>query len=178
MSAPMIIPFNFQPILTAITASSYTVPAGKYAKVYLSGAILPTLNTVALYSNTANLLSSTISGAASGPISFPQYKFVHSITGTVNNNGGGSFFLGSIPLGGEPLSSLMYSLPTSGSSTLNLSRPAVIGGGWFVGHPNTGITSLTFNIYSPPVEGVWLKSGDILGFTAGNISYTEYNVIS
>ena len=33
MSAPYIIPFNHQPILTGASSSTYTVPSGKYARV-------------------------------------------------------------------------------------------------------------------------------------------------
>jgi hypothetical protein len=36
MSAPYIIPFNFQPVNTGISNSTYTVPAGKYARVVVN----------------------------------------------------------------------------------------------------------------------------------------------
>jgi len=37
MGSPMIIPFNFQPVNTVVgTTASYTVPAGKYAKVSIT----------------------------------------------------------------------------------------------------------------------------------------------
>lgn len=33
MSAPFIIPFNFQPVNTGASSSTYTVPLGKYARI-------------------------------------------------------------------------------------------------------------------------------------------------
>ena len=36
MSAPYIIPFNFQPVSTGASTSTYTVPSGKYARVVIS----------------------------------------------------------------------------------------------------------------------------------------------
>jgi hypothetical protein len=33
MSAPFIIPFNFQPVSVAVKTASYTIPAGQYARV-------------------------------------------------------------------------------------------------------------------------------------------------
>lgn len=33
MSSRILIPFNFQPVATAVKTASYTIPAGRYAKV-------------------------------------------------------------------------------------------------------------------------------------------------
>ena len=36
MAAPIVVPFNNQPINTGVTTASYTVPAGKYSRVIVS----------------------------------------------------------------------------------------------------------------------------------------------
>jgi hypothetical protein len=33
MSAPIVVPFNYQPVSTTVQVASYTIPAGKYARV-------------------------------------------------------------------------------------------------------------------------------------------------
>lgn len=38
MPAPIVIPFNFNPVTTTVKTGSYTIPAGKYAKVTPVGA--------------------------------------------------------------------------------------------------------------------------------------------
>lgn len=48
MSAPFIVPFNFQPVAVSVKTTSYTIPAGKYAQVFIevySGGIF-TINAV------------------------------------------------------------------------------------------------------------------------------------
>jgi len=37
MAAPIVVPFNFNPASTSIKAASYTIPTGKYAKIYNTG---------------------------------------------------------------------------------------------------------------------------------------------
>jgi hypothetical protein len=59
MPAPFIIPFNNQPVNTGVTAASYTVPAGKYARVIVS------IGLTATFSNGGSLtnIGSTTSGS-------------------------------------------------------------------------------------------------------------------
>jgi len=48
MSAPFFLPFNFQPVSVSVKTGSYTIPAGKYARVTVevdSGGIF-TINTI------------------------------------------------------------------------------------------------------------------------------------
>lgn len=62
MSAPFIIPFNFQPESISVKTASYTVPAGKYAYITANviGAATFTIGgATAISGNASTLLSST-----------------------------------------------------------------------------------------------------------------------
>jgi hypothetical protein len=53
MTAPFVMPFNFQPSATGRSATNYTVPAGKYAYVRVSASVTATFS-------AANLANSDI----------------------------------------------------------------------------------------------------------------------
>jgi hypothetical protein len=88
MSAPFIVPFNFQPDSVSVITSSYTIPAGKYARVVvnLEGSATVTINgTTALRGTQNSVLASDnlavrVSGATEGAL--------------INDGGTGSVSLG------------------------------------------------------------------------------------
>lgn len=75
MSSNLVVPFNFQPSSVSIKTSSYTIPAGKYAKVNISllGISYFTINggvaiecTAHTVLATDNLRVTTMAGGATG----------------------------------------------------------------------------------------------------------------
>lgn len=56
MSAPFIVPFNFQPVSVSVKTASYTIPAGKYARVLvnLEGSATFTIGGVTAIRGTEN----------------------------------------------------------------------------------------------------------------------------
>jgi len=82
MSSVFITPFNFQPINTGVTSSTYTVPNGKYALVNLKNAYSPKLNNVTIYtdSNKNSILqelwvpSGSIISFSSGTVSYQEFN--------------------------------------------------------------------------------------------------------
>ena len=63
MSAPFIVPFNNQPTAVSVKTGSYTIPAGKYARVVvnLEGSATFTINGATALRGTQNVI---LSGAA------------------------------------------------------------------------------------------------------------------
>jgi hypothetical protein len=172
MSAPLIIPFNFQPTSTSVGSSSYTVPSGKYALVKLSNAIYPVLNSVPMcYSYSAGSVSGTVTPNF---LSFASNIGFHKYTWSSASNTGSVNWINII-------------LPTG---TLSF-PPARTGAGSYTARaideiPSLGASSSTspwittvsgIVVYYGVFNEVWLKSGDVLTFT-GAIIYSEYNVIS
>lgn len=70
MSAPYIVPFNFQPVAISVKTTSYTIPAGKYARVVvnLEGSATFTIGGVTALRGTQNsvLGSSPITHSTNG----------------------------------------------------------------------------------------------------------------
>lgn len=96
MSAPFVIPFNNCPISVSVKTASYTIPAGKYAEVYVevdSGGIF-TINAVNAVV-TAAFVNVDVSGSGSASYTVPT-GFMASINGFssnaygVNINGNGA----------------------------------------------------------------------------------------
>lgn len=91
MAAPFIIPFNQQPVSVSVKTTSYTMPAGKYAKV-VAYYTAPGSTTAATYTQQ----SCTINGTA---VLYEPFKCVRTTTGstacqfTVPATASGSFVL-------------------------------------------------------------------------------------
>lgn len=73
MSAPLVVPFNFQPSAVSVKTGSYTIPAGKYAKVTvnLEGSATFTIGGVTAIRGTQNSvlgssLLTTFNGGGAG----------------------------------------------------------------------------------------------------------------
>lgn len=100
MSAPYIIPFNFQPIATGtVLNGSYTVPSGKYARVLINCHAMARISaatadgTIALSSNADSVVAefwlkagdaiTTVATGATGGPSFSVHSFSQS-TASIN----------------------------------------------------------------------------------------------
>ena len=98
MSAPFFLPFNFQPSSVAVKTGSYTIPAGKYARVTVevdSGGIF-TIDAVSALTSAAFVNVDSTSGSGTGSVTYTvPTGFKASVSGiatgesafSVNNNG-------------------------------------------------------------------------------------------
>jgi len=202
MASIVNIPFNFQPVQTAVTSASYTVPAGKYAKIVAFFTTPRTVTVLTQSNQTINdtLKYITLNGNNLLKESTINVNFYNSTYGNYNTSYTGTYNLSSFsgnnnawssaitPYGGSPTASsnvgfsqVNYnssgSFPFTGSifvKLTNLSSPSV----W-------GIGTVYTTIYDPSASDkieFWAKSGDVISATAGNggftIVYTEYSNIS
>lgn len=170
MSAPYIIPFNHQPVNTGVTASTYTAPSGKYARVLISNLILPVLNGAPLCS-TYNLPSRTAPTTAA--FITMQVSKAHRVS-LSHGTGAQTVSLSASPV---TVTSTVFDVQQSNPGTAtyifpnpsNLTIASVLGS-----------AAITYNLsvdYCDITE-LWLKSGDVLSFTSGRVIYEEYNEIS
>lgn len=184
MAAPYIIPFNNQPVQTVASTGSYTVPAGKYALVNISNALLPVLNSVNIYS-TVSLLSGAFtnslgfSNTASPSFTTSSASNVHRINVTV---GGSTIYLHSNyinGLGSPSATTSAYICNANTTTSFIMPNGSLAGHWWGIGTSSSAsyISSITVNCYSGSPQ-VWLKTGDVLTYSAGSIVYSEYNYIS
>jgi hypothetical protein len=72
MSAPFIVPFNFQPVSVSVKTASYTIPAGKYARVVVevdSGGVF-TIGGVSAVTSSAFVNIDTVAGFSGGTATY------------------------------------------------------------------------------------------------------------
>jgi hypothetical protein len=167
-----------QPINVGTTSSTYTVPAGRFAKVNISDTLLPVLNGSNLYLTTtmqpnraANQVLST-STTSSFLVANAHRVFINKIIGAGGNFG--------VNFSNVPASYTSnddyYTVGGNASST-----------GYFVIFPNpqdltavSVISSSAMSVLGPytvdycSIKEMWLKPGDILTFNSGKVFYTEY----
>ena len=172
-------PFNFQPVSTVSSSSgTYTVPAGKYARVVVKSAILPVLNSVSMFSNRSILLPGGINSGGSATYFSTPSKNVHRVNASRDGAAGTLWLL-------FANSSAFY--PVVGASNYHFSLGSNASGSYTFGSPidltmlatissaaSTNLTALSADVYNGPDE-IWLKSGDIFTYSAGSIVYSEYN---
>jgi hypothetical protein len=196
MASIVNIPFNFQPVTTGVTTASYTVPAGKYARVMLKDCLCPALNGTALY-------NSQIVFAGNNYIVSPAYlavkstNNVHRITCAINVSNYSSsqtvychIQSGQMNIYGSttqtiyayPLSNTGYttSFTLNGNTTTNV----------IIYTGNIHLNSIAFStnfgniIYQTitadfgSFDELWLKAGDVISFGSGRLAFAEYNNIS
>jgi hypothetical protein len=86
MSAPMIIPFNFQPVNTVVgTTATYTVPAGKYAIVRLDGTAVAKISSAYASTTGVNASPTATAGNKSSEIILKSGDILSS---SLSNAGG------------------------------------------------------------------------------------------
>jgi hypothetical protein len=182
MSAPMIIPFNFQPVNTGATTGTYTVPAGKYAYINLSSSLLPILNGVNLYVTRDMFPAYRVLAPGNNTYYFPLLATnIHRVN--LQNSVGGAYY-GYIVNGDSydhiTLDFLLYTSHIKGTgstSVLSYLFPARANpSGILIRFTSGAINLLTADICN--VDNLWLKAGDVVSQSAGLITYQEYNVIS
>jgi len=177
MSAPYIIPFNHQPVSTVVSASgTYTVGAGKYARVSIDNAVLPVLNSVNMY-NTVTVSSDAVAGAGNANVSkaYEFYGNMDSVSVINTSNAGGTWHLA---MNSPVASATSYSNTSAATGTITQTRKM---SGFICASMNVtsqGYTTSFSISYSSSVAEIWLKAGDVLTYTSGTIFYEEYNVIS
>lgn len=175
MASIVNIPFNFQPTTSAVTSASYTVPSGKYAKVYLLNCQGPILNGVNLY-YTTTIPNVTWTGSTNGATS-PTYSIVNGVTkfnaslSNTYNSSYARFYL--------YFNSVLIVSYTS-NTTINLALPLGTGYTYQLAISSAYTNTLLQNIYfgSNSISEIWVKSGDVITFAGGVIKYEEYNNIS
>jgi hypothetical protein len=173
MAAPYIIPFNHQPVSTGSQTGTYTVPAGKYARVNINNCLLPVLNGTALYVNIG-IGANSGATSTSTPFFFTPLKNVHRISFSTSGGAVLYIILNSIT---ATASSGLYHLAMTTSGSITAKFPDLNGSG-VVQSPVGGLfTGSSADYYDGP-DFLWLKAGDALSFTSGRIHFEEYNVIS
>lgn len=171
MSAPYIIPFNFQPVSTVASSSgTYTVPAGKYARVTISNAILPVLNSVNLFKNK-NLYGNKNQSLSAATVFNLVSTNVHRINFTMN--GSTSTFVGIGSLATITNSIYDYTFTTSGSWTFTTPSDTTA-----ITMLNTINVLIALSVDTCDIQEIWLKAGDVLTYSDGSIVYSEFNIIS
>jgi outer membrane lipoprotein SlyB len=97
MSAPFIVPFNFQPVSVSVKTGSYTIPSGKYARVYVeceNGGTFTingntAMDTDALLSATTHQTNSGIAVTYTTPANY-RAEVIYLDSGTINGFVGGN----------------------------------------------------------------------------------------
>lgn len=172
MSAPYIIPFNFEPASTVASSSgTYTVPAGKYARLTISNAILPVLNSVSLYKNKSLLGGKTSTSIAASTSMQLKSKNVHRISIGMNSSNTTYVNFGSVPVSIQN-NDLVFSTSTSYSfsSPTDMDEISILN--------TAGNVVISLSVDTCDIREIWLKAGDIFSYSAGSIVYSEFNVIS
>ena len=173
MSAPYIIPFNNQPSATGTQTGTYTVPAGKYARVNISNCLLPVLNGTALYANI-NVDGRSGATTTSTPMYYTPVKNAHRVNLSTSGGAAIYFIFNSIT---AVASSSVYHLSITTSGSLTCKFAELNGTGVVQSGVGATISSFTVDYYDGP-DFLWLTTGNTLAFTSGRIHFEEYNIIS
>lgn len=172
MAAPFIIPFNNQPVQTVATTANYTVPAGKYSRVCISNTIAPLLNSAVLYESITHTGVFTIGVTT-------QVTMVLAMNCRRVTFGFTSLISGLYTSFGPTVSTSIYHKVVSSGTTLQFVGD--LKGGtqisFIYGAASTQLTSITYETNTLKNE-LWLKAGDVISYSSGYISYSEYNIIS
>jgi hypothetical protein len=166
MSAPFIIPFNFDPISTTLKTSSYTIPSGQYAEIH---AQYPNMSINGVDIGIKYILESGSMGTNGQTVTWGTatpfvYQMDWSLSGSgvdyVTVNGG----VGQIGRpGGSP--------PNSGTFTVT----NTIGGGSMTLTSNDTF-SYTIYTWTMPPHKIWVEAGDVI--SGSGFLVTLYNKIS
>lgn len=184
MSAPYIIPFNFQPSSTATygtfggTAASYTIPAGKYARIGLKNTVSVDIGGgLYIVSKNAIIAARTLS-ATTATFILDGSENVVSVDIVTNNTNQCYITFGGYGESSVTASATSYHINKTTLTTVSKAFPSPRNIFWVAGlsASSTVINSLYLNIYNPP-DFLWVKSGDTINFT-GNLTIELYNQIS
>lgn len=182
MTAPFVVPFNFQPSLTIQSTTNYTVPAGKYVR---ATGISPycTFNSTKVFAETYSATFS--SGTRNFSIrNTKNWDFIFNRT-----SGSGSASFGVIydykDGSGAYSEFVQTGIATSGSLSSFNFNPMVITSGnsatmaiqlssISISIFTSSTIAATFNNYNEPGAFFWARTGDVLG---GKWMIEEFNQI-
>ena len=195
MSAPFVIPFNFDPSSTATKMAAYTVPAGKYAQVKTSSSFLsfngsnvyPLLTTVHTYTASVGSASgvptsttNTQSYGSSLGIYISSATFTTSSSNWANTSASGILSTGFATIG-ETIASASRSSSGSTAIASNYCKTNVLfsqitlAGTNLIATTPTG--TLTINAYfGHGSSEFWVPSGTVID--GNQYVVTEYSKIS
>jgi hypothetical protein len=181
MASRLIVPFDFNPASTTIKTSSYTVPAGKYARIVpysgillnsvattptytVSGSGTTSITSIDVFSGTGSYVAYTLTKTAAGsqPRSLTMYTLFPD-----GATAGTTFQTGVTTL---------FSTTTPGSSTGTVFIPAGMHFRASVGGNIGQAVSYSLVVTKVETEPFWVKSGDIID--GNRFLVEEYNAIS
>lgn len=173
MSAPFIVPFNFQPVSVSVKTTSYTIPAGKYAYVFVevySGGIF-TINAVNAITSDP-FLNIDYAGTATGTI-YTVPAGYRAIIPTVGSSNADSFTMNGNTFAGISTSAnliregITIEIGPSGTLASSSSGTKAVSG---VAIPSNATHKET---------SFWLPTGTVLSGTSNwRATVMEYNMIS
>ena len=165
MSAPYIIPFNFQPISTEVKNASYTIPSGKYAYIFDSAGDLA-INAAPVVRSYGNSASVTYVS----PNTFTHLpNTLMRVDWSINGSGVDTFSItGYGTFGrsdGVTSSGTFYFFPPPGQTAATVAAVST-----------NDTLSFTATTYLRFEQQIWVKSGDVI--TGQKFWVTLYNQIS
>lgn len=202
MSAPFIVPFNFQPVSTTIKTASFTVPAGKYGLIkMLVFTLVDTTYTLAANTSGTKTVTEDECMLFINGVSAIAYPYAISSVVNISSNGTlrsatiqmpASYGLCQIAIRqvasttGTPSGScaIQYNTTTIVTAALNTGA-AGIGNCTLNSYQNGSSSTFSSTVtqaFSPlnySQSDAWVKSGDVITIpTGGKFIFTEYNMIS
>jgi hypothetical protein len=184
MPAPFIIPFNNCPVSTSIKTSSYTIPAGKYARVTSRSAYF-SVDSFNFYYTSSESASIAGNGATQDVYaSMGEYAYVSAWSvvrsGSVAS-GSSSIYIYSGGYDGRLNNTTLITRSALGTTTGTAFNTNVRAGTirYVLSSSNAGSTgSISFSVISAHelVSGLWVPSGTVL--TGNEYIVEEYNMIS
>lgn len=120
MSAPLVVPFNFQPVSVSVKTSAYTIPAGSYALVKTNSAFF-SIDAVNVYPSFTIATSAATASTGTKFALVDGLVYVHTASLTVasaNANGNsGSYGFGTDATGATAIASV--SRTSNGTSAIS-----------------------------------------------------------
>lgn len=191
MSAPIVVPFNFEPVSTLVTGANYTVPAGQYARAVISNYAGTLAINSSLFSVKTPHPTTYQSASTTGNFGTTETTFMTStIDGRVNINFSTSY-LGIATFRWRRAGNVLFMVDLSASDGYTSSitiQGKVITGDTFTTRTSLATTAVRsvslrgYSDYEPEVFDFWLKAGDVItigGFSPDvKMNLMLYNKIS
>lgn len=184
MSAPYIIPFNQQPASSQTygsvggVAASYTIPAGKYARIGLKNTISVDIGGSPYLVSKNAIITTRAIGATSAAFVLDGAENVVSVDVTTSNTNAGQLLFGGYGESALTASTTAYHISKGAVASISKAFLSPRGVFYFAGISvgSFNVTALYLNIYNPP-DFIWVNSGTLVNFT-GNLTVELYNQIS
>jgi hypothetical protein len=182
MSAPLVIPFNYDQGTTELKTTSYTVGAGKYCyavpldpRCTVNGVEIFLSNTISFSISTATAISMPATGpgfcgkiVASASAVNKEYGFIsYSGTTTTATQQGTA-------VSGAGITIYFYNGYVKGTGIPALGAAEIKG----VYMKTDSAVNTTYTIQHANLKGAWYKAGDVLAGSSAEWLVTEYNSIT